>query len=160
MTPYNQTMNDPAVQRDDNAGLSSVPGIRNQKRKRSHDLQQQQLRVYRDEANKKHTKTVAYDLARTADSIAHQFRHMDQHTFDGLTLQAQEALDARAFAEWYDGEEEVNEKEALETPGPLKKIAPRRVSERVSYHAVDLTTMQHPSYGRENYSGTLFNATR
>ena len=153
-------MNDPAVQRDDSAALSSVPGMRNQKRKRSHDLQQRQLREYRDEANKQHTKTVAYDLARTADSLAHQFRHMDQHTFDGLTLQAQEKLDAQVFDDYVQDHADDEVEEQQQYPGPLKKIAPRRVCERFSHHTVGLTTMQHPSYGRANYSGTLFNATR
>ena len=134
--------------------------MRNQKRKRSHDLQQQQLREYRDEANKQHTKTVAYDLARTADSLAHQFRHMDQHTFDGLTLQAQEKLDAQAFDDYVQDLADDEVEEQQQYPGPLKKIAPRRVGERFSHHMVGLTTMEHPSYGRENYSGTLFNATR
>ena len=60
MTPYKQTMNDPAVQREDAASLSSVPGIRNQKKRRDHDLHQRQLRESRDEANKQHTKTVAW----------------------------------------------------------------------------------------------------
>ena len=95
MAPYNQTMNDPAVQREDAASLSSVPGIRNQKKRREHDLQQQQLRESRDEANKQHTKTVAYDLAPTADTHAYQFRHMNQHTFDGLSLQTRTRLAGR-----------------------------------------------------------------
>ena len=95
MAPYNQTMNDPAVQREDAASLSSVPGIRNQKKRREHDLQQQQLRESRDEANKQHTKSVAYDLARTADTHAYQFRHMNQHTFDGLSLQDRTRLGGR-----------------------------------------------------------------
>ena len=88
-------MNDPAVQREDAASLSSVPGIRNAKKKREHDLQQQQLRESRDEANKQHTKSVAYDLARTADTHAYQFRHMNQHTFDGLSLQDRTRLGGR-----------------------------------------------------------------
>jgi hypothetical protein len=95
MAPYKQTMNDPAVQREDAASLSSVPGIRNQKKRRDHDLHQRQLRESRDEANKQHTKTVAYDLARTADSLAYQFRHMSQHTFDGLSLQDRTRLAGR-----------------------------------------------------------------
>ena len=95
MTPYKQTMNDPAVQREDAASLSSVPGIRNQKKRRGHDLQQRQLRESRDEANKQHTKTVADDLARTADTHAYQFRHMNQHTFDGLSLQTRTRLAGR-----------------------------------------------------------------
>ena len=88
-------MNDPAVQREDAASLSSVPGIRNQKKRRDHDLHQRQLRESRDEANKQHTKSVAYDLARTADTHAYQFRHMSQHTFDGLSLQTRTRLGGR-----------------------------------------------------------------
>ena len=95
MAPYNQTMNDPAVQREDAASLSSVPGIRNQKKRREHDLQQRQLRESRDEANKQHTKTVAYDLGRTADTHAYQFRHLNQHSFDGLSLQTRTRLAGR-----------------------------------------------------------------
>ena len=55
-------MNDPAVQRDDANGLSSVVSQRNAAAVRSADERERELRVRRDESNKRHTTAVAYDI--------------------------------------------------------------------------------------------------
>ena len=144
------------------AAPSTLPQV-SRKRPRLDDYDEQ-LREYRVRARQQHTKTVSSDLVSTADALARGFEQMDQETFDGLTQQAQAKADEERLIGYMDDLDDREEEERQQYPGALKKLEPRHARERQSFHAVDLTTMQHPSqnysHGQDNMSGSLFNATR